>query len=388
MPVAFASEHDRRWVVASDHAALEMKNRLADHLRRRGFDVDDLGPHDPTPVDYPDFAGPAARGVAAGRWRAGLLLCGTGLGMSYAANRIAGVRAALCWSAETASLARMHNDANMLVLPGRAATLDSPEAILDAFLDAAWSGDDRHARRVAKIEPRAPGPDASRQPLDAVAIDGPAGAGKSTVARALARALGWRYLDTGAMYRAVTLKAMRDGLDLDDAQALGVIARDSRIDFDASGERVFLDGEDVSSAIRGPDVTARVRHAAHADPVRSVLRARQRRIATECPAVLEGRDIATVVLPGARWKFFLTASPAERARRRAAELRASGHAVHEDELRAQIESRDASDFSVGPLKEARDRALLGDGIEKVDTTGLPVDEVVRGLLARVQDCLK
>ena len=326
--VSLGDDADKRWVVASDHAGWELKDRLAARLRARGFAVTDLGTHGPESVDYPDYAFRAARDVAAGRYRAGLLCCGTGLGMSYAANRVRGVRAALCWSVEVAGLARSHNDADILVLPGRVPALDTPEAILDAFLATPGPGagdNPRHLRRIAALDARDAAPDGPEAPeaMDAVAIDGPAGAGKSTVARALAGALGWRYLDTGAMYRAVTLAALRAGVDLEDASALAMIARDRVVDFDAAGTRVCLDGVDVSADLRAPEVTVRVRYAAKADLVRRVLRERQRKMAMECPAVLEGRDIGTVVLPGARWKFFLTASAEERARRRAAEMRAA-----------------------------------------------------------------
>lgn len=138
--------------IGCDHAAYEVKERLKSVLQSRGLDVKDFGVDSPDSSDYPDIARPLAEAVAAGEMERGVLLCGTGLGMSYTANRVPGVRAALCWSVETAVLAREHNDANILVLPGRADTMDSLEAILDAWIETSFSGVDRHQRRIDKIE--------------------------------------------------------------------------------------------------------------------------------------------------------------------------------------------------------------------------------------------
>ncbi len=145
-------------VAASDHAGRDARMRLVARLREQGWDVDELGPFDAASVDYPDFAHRVGAAVAAGRYPVGLLLCHSGLGMSYAANRHPGVRAALCWSREAARLAREHNDANLVVLPAGLPTLDPLEAILDVFLATPFPGDERHRRRIAKIEIAAAGP--------------------------------------------------------------------------------------------------------------------------------------------------------------------------------------------------------------------------------------
>jgi ribose 5-phosphate isomerase B len=138
-------------LIASDHAGFELKERLERALDERGFDVQDLGTDSADSTDYADYAHPLAERVSAGDVRRGVLLCGTGLGMSYAANRHAGVRAAVAWNPEVAKLARSHNDANVLVLPARFLTPDQGVASLDAWLDTPFEGG-RHARRVDKID--------------------------------------------------------------------------------------------------------------------------------------------------------------------------------------------------------------------------------------------
>ena len=185
-----------------------------------------------------------------------------------------------------------------------------------------------------------------------IAIDGPAGAGKSTVARRLAEALGFTYLDTGAMYRSVALAALRDGVDLDDGAALAELARDVVVEH--------------SDAIRTPEVSAAASRVSVHPPVREAMVARQRELIAAGRYVAEGRDIGTVVSPDAPLKVFLTASDEERARRRAAE---SGE--DEQEVLAAIAERDARDREreVGALRPAEDAVEL-------DTTGLAVDEVV------------
>ncbi|HEX6060168.1 MAG TPA: ribose 5-phosphate isomerase B [Gemmatimonadaceae bacterium] len=137
--------------IASDHAGFELKASLAARLRAMGYEVADLGTDSDDSTDYPDYAHPLARRVSDGEARRGVLLCGTGLGMSYVANRYPGVRAGVAWSPEVAALARRHNDANVLVLPARFVSADEAEAILRAFLETGFEGG-RHERRVEKIE--------------------------------------------------------------------------------------------------------------------------------------------------------------------------------------------------------------------------------------------
>jgi cytidylate kinase len=197
-----------------------------------------------------------------------------------------------------------------------------------------------------------------------IAIDGPAGAGKSTVARAVAAALGFTYLDSGAMYRCVALAAVEGGVDLDDVEVVGALAGSLRIDLD--GERVELDGGDVSAAIREPRVTEAASRVSVHPPVREAMVARQRQLIEAGRYVAEGRDIGTVVSPDAPLKVFLTASAEERARRRAAQTGEAEATV----LAAQRE-RDERD-------ETRRHSALrpADDAVEIDTTGLALDEVV------------
>ena len=215
---------------------------------------------------------------------------------------------------------------------------------------------------------------------EAVAIDGPAGAGKSTVARELAQALGYTYVDTGAMYRAVALAARRRGVELEDPDAMGTVAREVRLDIDASGTRILLDGEDVSAEIRTPGVTAITRYAARAEPVRRVLVERQRLLARERAVVMEGRDITTVVLPDARWKIYLDASVEERARRRAKDLEAQGIAPDLPALEREIADRDRSDTEreVGPLKRTPEQIYLDSSALRREETVARLCRMVRG----------
>jgi cytidylate kinase len=202
-----------------------------------------------------------------------------------------------------------------------------------------------------------------------IAIDGPAGAGKSTVARALAAALDFTYLDSGAMYRCVALAALREGADVDDGAAITAIA--TALSIELAGERVLLDGEDVSEAIREPRVSEASSRVSVHPGVREALVDRQRQLIGTGRYVAEGRDIGTVVSPDSPLKVFLTASPRERARRRAAQTGEDPAAV----LAAQ-EERDRRD-------ESREHSALraaADAVE-LDTTGLSRDEVV----ARVAD---
>lgn len=227
---------------------------------------------------------------------------------------------------------------------------------------------------------------ASRMPIKAVAIDGPAASGKSTVGRELARRLGWSYVETGAMYRAVTLKALREGIDLGDVEALAGAASRAMVELreGPDGVQVLLDGEDVTEAIRDPGLTRRVRLVASMAGVRSELVRKQRELAEAGPAVMEGRDIGTVVLPDAAAKFFLDASLEERAARRARDLGRAGEAdVDPSALARELESRDRSDREreVGPL------ALAADA-ERVDTTGMSIEAVVARLEERVREKLE
>lgn len=203
-----------------------------------------------------------------------------------------------------------------------------------------------------------------------ITIDGPAGAGKSTVARALARRLGFRFLDTGAMYRAVALAGKRAGLDWDVPDDLTRLARS--IDLQVVGDRILLDGEDVTEAVRASDVTAVTRYAADNPQVREHLVGLQRRLAAaEKNVVTEGRDQGTVAFPDAKCKIFLTASPEERARRRLRDLQAQGEPVTFEQVLASQERRDRQDAAraVGPLRAAKDAI-------KVSTDGLTLEQVV------------
>jgi cytidylate kinase len=206
-----------------------------------------------------------------------------------------------------------------------------------------------------------------------IAIDGPAGAGKSTVARALAERLGFTYLDSGAMYRCVALAALESGADLDDGEALGALANALAIDLE--GERVSLDGREVSTAIREPRVTEASSRVSVHPAVREAMVAGQQRLITAGRYVAEGRDIGTVVSPEAPLKVFLTASPEERARRRAEQTGEDAAAV----LAAQVE-RDARD-------EGREHSALRaaeDAVE-LDTTGVGLGEVVDRIEALARD---
>lgn len=211
-----------------------------------------------------------------------------------------------------------------------------------------------------------------------ITIDGPAGAGKSTIARMLAVRLGAVFLDTGAMYRALTAAAMEKGADLEDVEALLKVLETTRFQFEHDGPilRVLVDGQDYTQRIRLPQVTENVRYAACQPAVRERLVRMQQDFARQFPRVVtEGRDQGTVVFPNARWKFFLEADATERARRRQKDLAASGNSVCLDELKAQIESRDASDRNrtVGPLRQAPDAVVI-------DTTPLTASEVVEKIL--------
>lgn len=217
-----------------------------------------------------------------------------------------------------------------------------------------------------------------------IAIDGPAASGKSTVAKAVARRLGFRHLDTGAMYRAVAWLALEEGLPLDDAEGLTELAQRNEISFDYQGDAslataVFIAQHDVTSAVRSPEVDAAVSPVSAVPGVRTALVAQQRRLADDLDTVVEGRDIGTVVFPHAEVKVFLTASAEERARRRQIDLAAHGHTVDAAEVQARLERRDHYDSTraASPLQAADDAELL-------DTTGLSVEQVVDAIVERVE----
>ncbi len=215
-----------------------------------------------------------------------------------------------------------------------------------------------------------------------IAIDGPAGSGKSTVSKMIAKRLGLLYIDTGAMYRALTLKAMRNKMDLKNESALVKLAHSTRIDLEASaGEalKVTLDGEDVTGLIRTPELTNNVKYIARVPDVRSEMVKLQRAIGEKSGAVLEGRDIGTVVFPDANYKFYLDADVEERARRRHEELRQSGQSIGLEEIKKDVVVRDESDMkrSVGALKRSPDAIL-------VDTTSLTIDEVAEKIISYIR----
>ena len=209
-----------------------------------------------------------------------------------------------------------------------------------------------------------------------IALDGPAGSGKSTVARTVAVKFGYQYIDTGAMYRAITLKALKNKIPVDDESRLTELVANTTINFKYIGTgdqpqlRVIMDGVDVSEAIRSLEVTDNVSAVSAVAGVREALVKLQRSMAEEGGVVMDGRDIGTVVLPNAELKIFLTASVAERSKRRWLELKAKGVEVPLEELEQQIRKRDQFDSNraVDPLRQAEDAILL-------DTTDLSISEV-------------
>ena len=213
-----------------------------------------------------------------------------------------------------------------------------------------------------------------------IAIDGPAGAGKSTVAKIVAEKLGYTYIDTGAMYRGVAWKTLQQSQEVTDEAILHAVRDiDVRLACTENGPRVTVDGTDVTQAIRTPEVTHIVSHVAALGPVREKMVELQRVMAADGAVVMDGRDIGTNVLPNADVKIFLTASVEERARRRCDEMKEKGYAVDFEELKKEIADRDKQDSerAISPLRQAEDAVLL-------DSTALSIDEVV----ARIMELLE
>jgi cytidylate kinase len=211
-----------------------------------------------------------------------------------------------------------------------------------------------------------------------IAIDGPSGAGKGTVARGVAAQLGYRHVDTGAMYRAVAWKARHEGVDIQDEAAVAAVGE--RATFDLEAGRVVVDGHDVARAIRTPDMDAAAAAVARHPAVRATLVRRQREMGRGGGIVMEGRDIGTVVFPDADVKIYLTASPEERARRRASD---PAHAASQQAVLAEIATalaeRDRSDSTraASPLAQATDALAI-------DTTSMPIERVIAEILELVE----
>ncbi len=220
--------------------------------------------------------------------------------------------------------------------------------------------------------------------LKVVTIDGPSGVGKSTVSRKMAAGLGWTYLDTGAMYRAVGVQCQRAGIELTDKAALAVLLE--RLDVqllpplhEGDDVRVLLHGEEISAAVRSPEAGMLASQVSAIPAVRAKLTALQQAMGRAGKIVAEGRDTGTVVFPAAAWKFYLDAPPEERCRRRAEQLRAKGQAVDEQALLAQIIERDRNDRerATAPLRMAQDALLI-------DASEMTADEVAEKMLAAVR----
>lgn len=219
-----------------------------------------------------------------------------------------------------------------------------------------------------------------------IAIDGPAGSGKSTVAKGVAKRLGSLYVDTGAMYRAITLKAINSDINLEDEAALLAVARKAKIDLKMEGGKLktFLDGQDVSFAIREQELTNKVFYIARAPELRKHMLKLQRGLAERAShAVLEGRDIGTVVYPDAHKKFYLDAQFEERVRRRHRELQKMGQEISSEEVREDVQRRDYSDKTrqIAPLKKADDAIYI-------DTTKMNIEEVVEEIISTIRPFLK
>jgi len=215
-----------------------------------------------------------------------------------------------------------------------------------------------------------------------ITIDGPAASGKSTIARLLAKKLSACFLDTGAMYRAVTLAAIESGIDMTDEEKLTRVLEETDFEFKTEDEKmiVYVNGAEVTEKIRAAEVTADVHYVACSPKIRTKLVQMQRDFAaTRDKIVTEGRDQGTVAFPDARIKFFLTADIGERARRRVAELTEKGQRYSLEQIQQAIEQRDKTDLNrtVGPLKPAEDAVV-------VDTTALSINQVVEKLIAHIE----
>jgi cytidylate kinase len=214
-----------------------------------------------------------------------------------------------------------------------------------------------------------------------VTIDGPAASGKSTTARTVARRLGYKYLDTGAMYRAIGLKALRAGVDVCDESAMGELARETEVDVEtlSSGTRIFLDGVDVTNELRTPEVSAAASAVAALGPVRERMVEIQRSIGAEGGIVAEGRDIGSVVFPDAEVKIYLDADLRTRAVRRKKELNGQGNPVELGRVERDIRSRDRSDSN-----RMHSPLIIPEGAEIVDTTHLTIEEQIEEVLREVR----
>ncbi len=214
-----------------------------------------------------------------------------------------------------------------------------------------------------------------------IAIDGPAGAGKSTVARMVARRFSLLYIDSGAMYRAVAWKALKEKVDIADESAVAELATNMTIELKPAGEitRVFADGEEITQAIRTPEVTDASSRVATISAVRKTMVKQQQAMARISGVVMEGRDIGTVVFPDTPFKFYLDASAEERARRRKKDLEQAGHRVKLEELKREVLERDERDMtrSTAPLRKVED-AL------SIDTTDMSIEQVVQAISERVE----
>jgi len=227
-------------------------------------------------------------------------------------------------------------------------------------------------------------PERDKREAQIITIDGPAGAGKSTVSKLLARRLNYFYLDTGAMYRAVALRAQREGVDPNDEGALEKLCQRLEISFqeDREGQRVLCQGEDVTERIRDPEIGWLASTVSMKRPVREALVRMQRKIGSWGKIVAEGRDTGTVVFPRAKYKFFLSADPQERARRRCRELAARGLAANLKEIEREMKERDEQDSSrqLAPLRPAADARAI-------NSTGLTPEEVVERMLEIIREDL-